>query len=183
MRSSLVGSFTAVSAALVALVVVGASARTAQAQTLGVDAEGLTPVGSSPPYARTGEGAAVRLGYRLGLPLISLTPEIGYSYVHLGSESGTPAIDVNRLFVGARLGFGAIIVPSVYAHVGYGFVGTTNGPLNPDNGVAVDAGLALDVRVVPHFGFGIHGGYATVASSTPGSVDWINYGVQADLGF
>jgi hypothetical protein len=159
------------------------ASRPAHAQVLGVDLEGVTPVGSSPGYSRTGEAFGARLGYRFGLPLVSLTPEVGYSYVHLGSVESAPAIDVNRLFIGARLGFGSILVPSVYAHFGYGFVGTTNGPLNPDNGVTVDAGLALDLRVIPHFGFGIHGGYATVASSTPGSVDWVNYGVQADLSF
>ena len=180
MRSSLLASSSALACALVALI---GSERAAHAQTVGVDLDGMTPVGSSPGYARTGEGASVRIGYRFGLPLVSLTPEIGYGYMHLGAAGNNPDIDVNRLFIGARLGFGEILVPSVYAHFGYGFVGTTNTPLNPDNGVTVDAGVALDLRIVPHFGFGIHGGYATVASSTPGSVDWINYGVQADLSF
>ncbi len=179
MRSSLLVTFTALACAAL---VTGLSERAAHAQTIGVDLDGLTPVGSSPGYSQTGEAVSVRIGYRLGLPLVSLTPEVGYSYAHLGAATNDPAIDVNRLFVGARLGFGAIVVPSVYAHVGYGFIGTTNGPLNPDNGVAVDAGVALDLRVIPHLGFGIHGGYATIASS-PGSVDWINYGVQADLSF
>ena len=81
------------------------------AQTVvGADLEGATPVGSSPDGLRTGPAFNVRVGYKLGIPLLALTPEVGYGYTRLSGHDGYPSFDMNRLFLGARLGFGGVLV-------------------------------------------------------------------------
>ena len=62
------------------------------------------------PGAEIGGGGAVRLGRKMDLVLVSLTPEIGGGYDRFNGDSNAR---LYRGFIGARLGFGKIIEPSV----------------------------------------------------------------------
>jgi hypothetical protein len=155
---------------------------------IGADLEGATPVGATPENLRSGPAFAGRLGYKIGIPFLSLTPEAGYGYVRLSGHGGYPDFDIHRMFVGARVGFGGVLVPSVYAHLGYGFISTSGPDTVPgttatyDNGAFVDAGFGLDLRIIPHVGVGVHVAYSVVAAE-PTAVDWVNYGAQVDVTF
>lgn len=119
------------------------------------------------------------------MPGLRFTPEIGYGYQHLFAtdDAGESfAWNTHRVFGGARLGFGWILVPTVYAHVGYGWR-DTNDPTVPEaSGLAFDAGLALDLHIIPHFGFGAHAEYAMI-DSVPYTPHWLALGLHADLAF
>lgn len=124
----------------------------------------------------TGIGVAGRLGYRLGVPLVAMTPEIGLGYHWF---DGDPKIV--RGFGGVRLAFGELIKPSVFAHLGYG---SASGGHQYD-GVTYDVGAALDLTALPIFDIGIHADYAALNSSnTDGaSAQWIDLGAHAALYF
>jgi hypothetical protein len=154
---------------------------------LGLDLEGAVPVGVNVPQGDLsgGGGFKVRVGEQLSFPGIRFTPEVGYGYDHLwandaaGNQYGW---DMNRIFGGARLAFGRILVPVVYAHVGYGWRQTAATYVTGGNGgLAYDVGGALDLRVIPHFGFGAHLEYAAI--DIPYQPQWVALGLHADLIF
>jgi hypothetical protein len=159
---------------------------------LGFDLEGAVPVGiNTPGSANTlkgGGGFKVRVGEQLRFPGIRFTPEVGYGYDHLwaNDDSGNQyGWDMNRIFGGARLSFGQILVPVIYAHLGYGWrqlgQAWTNQISGGNGGLAYDVGGALDLRVVPHFGFGAHLEYAAI--DVPFQPQWVALGLHADLIF
>jgi hypothetical protein len=154
---------------------------------LGFDVEGAVPVGVNVPGnegIKGGGGFKVRVGEQFRFPGIRFTPEVGYGFDHLwanddfGNQSGW---DMNRLFVGARLAFGHIVVPVVYAHVGYGWRQTADTLVADANGVAYDVGGAIDFRVVPHFGFGVHLEYSAIDIAF--QPQWVALGAHADFIF
>lgn len=162
---------------------------------LGFDLEGAVPVGINVPGStnalKGGGGFKVRVGEQLSFPGIRFTPEVGYAFDHLwaNDDSGNQfGWDMNRIFGGARLSFGRILVPVIYGHLGYGWrqlgngwttgAGTINGG---NGGLAYDIGGALDLRVVPHFGFGAHLEYAAI--DIPYQPQWVALGLHADLIF
>ncbi len=109
---------------------------------------------------RGGGGFKLRVGETFRFADLRVTPEIGYGFTHLfaNDDAGDPAYDWNlhRAFAGVRFGFGRFVVPVVYGHVGYGWR-ATNDPIIPQaSGFAYDAGVALDLHLLPHFGFGAH---------------------------
>src|SRR6187551_2453834 len=101
---------------------------------------------------KVGGGGALRLGQKFNLLLISLTPEVGGSYHAFGGN------DETRLysgFLGGRLGVGKIVEPSIFAHWGLAHMEG----LDTRTGTVLDAGLAIDVTLLPLVDFGVHGGY------------------------
>jgi hypothetical protein len=50
------------------------------------------------------------------------------------------------------------------------------------DGVAFDAGFALDLHLIPHLGVGGHIEYAMI-DSTPYTPHWLGLGLHADLAF
>ncbi|MDP6933484.1 MAG: hypothetical protein QGG40_11240, partial [Myxococcota bacterium] len=87
---------------------------------------GLTPaldLGLAFADGSTTSDQALRVGYTLPLPLLHVTPELGLRVVGLETEASMVAP-----IVGARVGFGSVIVPSLYLH----------------GGNAKDVGLLLD---------------------------------------
>ena len=86
---------------------------------LGVDLEGVVPlnppsVNGGPAAIGGGAGFKVRAGEELRFPGVRFTPEVGYAYDHLwAADNFDNSYDwsMNRLFAGARLGFGRSIVP------------------------------------------------------------------------
>ena len=143
---------------------------------LGFDLEGVAPlnapsIAGGPAAIGGGVGFKVRLGEEIRFPGtgVRLTPEVAYAYDHMWAADNlgnSYAWDMNRIIAGARLGFGRILVPSVYAHVGYGWRQTDAVYITgQDGGLAFDVGGALDLRVVPHLGFGVHLEYAQVTTN------------------
>jgi hypothetical protein len=160
------------------------------ALALGVDFEGAIPV-NVPQFLdgnnlEGGVGIKARIGEQIRLRYgMRITPEAGYGYDHLFAKDDIGDAytwDMHRLFGGVRLAFGRILVPVIYAHVGYGWR-TTGDPTVPTaDGVAFDVGGALDLRVVPHFGIGVHAEYATI-DAQPYAPEWVAIGMHADVTF
>jgi hypothetical protein len=126
--------------------------------TLALDLEYAGPIDEG--EVKGGSGGAVRLGRQADLVLVSLTGEIGGSYHGFG---GTPDVTVYRGFLGGRLQVGKILEPGIYGHLGVG-------KLNADPGDSrtaptFDAGLFLDLTVLPLVDLGLHAGYDTVLGS------------------
>jgi hypothetical protein len=159
---------------------------------LGFDLEGVAPV--NPPTINGsqaalggGVGFKVRVGEQFRFPGIRFTPEVGYGFDHIWASdiagANGFAWDMNRVFAGARLGFGRIIVPVIYAHAGYGWRQTDATYITGGNGgLAFDVGGAIDFRVVPHFGFGVHLEYSQITTDND-QPQWVAVGGHADLIF
>lgn len=141
--------------ALLASVLVLASARQAHASSgtaVGVDLDYTH--GINEPAVGSGTGFNVRLGYKLDLLVVQLTPEIGGAYHTFSGDAGAKFA---QGIVGGRLQFGKIIEPGLYAHLGYGHLSAANS--DGVSGVTADAGVQLDFTLLPLLDIGVHAGY------------------------
>jgi hypothetical protein len=166
-------------AALFAGLLVFGSARDAHASSgtaIGVDLDYAH--GISEPGTDNGTGFNVRLGYKLDLLVLQLTPEVGGAY---HTFTGDADAKFSQGIVGGRLAFGKILEPGVYAHLGYGHVsefGTSR------SGATIDGGLTLDLTILPLIDLGIHGGYnGLLATDGYPAFDTYVLGVHAALVF
>jgi hypothetical protein len=153
---------------------------------LGFDAEGAADV--APPSVNQnsvegGSGFKVRVGAQIRRRFLRIIPEGGFSYTHLfvtDNAGDSLGWNMERAFFGARIGFGEVIVPVIYGHLGYGWRDTTQGPVPASGGFAGDAGVALDFHLIRHLGFGLHAEYVTI-EATPFVPDWVAFGLHADV--
>jgi opacity protein-like surface antigen len=150
--------------------------------TLGVAvdfADGIDQSGTN-----SGAGAQVYFGPRMNLVLIDLTTELNGGFHTFGGDFN-PAI--YKLTAGGRLGIGVIIRPSVFAHVGVGHLrynefltGEREGRTN----LAGDVGLALDLSLIPHIDFGVHGSYNVLAGgANSDAFKWYQTGAHVTFAF
>ncbi len=127
------------------------------------------------PGTKAGGGGALRLGQEFDLFLVSLTPELGGGYHAFGGH------DETRLysgFIGGRLAIGKIVEPSIFGHVG---VGHTNG-LETRTAPIMDAGLAIDLTLLPLIDLGFHAAYNAMLPRNDGSaLKFVTLGAQAAL--
>lgn len=124
---------------------------------------------------KLGGGGALRIGQKFNLLLISLTPEVGGSYHAFGGNDETR---LYRGFLGGRLGFGKIVEPSVFAHWGLAHLEG----LQTRTGTVLDAGLALDITLLPLVDFGVHGAYNVMTPNADGAaLKYLTFGAQAAL--
>ena len=165
--------------ALIAAVFVFASSREAHASSgtaIGVDLDytnGINEAGVG-----SGTGFNVRLGYKLDLLLAQLTPEIGGGY---HTFSGDANLKLSQGIVGGRLQFGKILEPGIYTHLGYGHASADG---LGHSGATFDAGVTLDLTLLPLLDLGVHAGYNGLLKS--GDYDAFNsyvLGVHAALVF
>jgi hypothetical protein len=163
--------------------------RERSALDLGFDAEGAGVLVPPRPVSGDrlwgGSGFKVRVGDQIRFPFLRFTPEMGYAYVHLYAANDLTSPfgwDTHRLFAGVRLGLGEIIVHTFYGHVGYGWRRTGDPTVPSADGLAFDTGVALDLHLIPHFGFGAHVEYAMI-DSVPYTPHWLGIGLHADLAF
>jgi len=134
--------------------VISAGARTANARSgtaIGVDLDYTN--GINEPHVGSGTGFNVRLGYKVDLLALQLTPELGGGY---HTYSGDASSKLSQGIVGGRLQFGKILEPGLYAHLGYGHLSTAAAS---HSGATVDAGVTLDLTLLPFIDLGVHAGY------------------------
>lgn len=89
-----------------------------------------------------------------------------------------------RAVAGGRLGFGEMVRPHLYGHLGYGAYFVPGGDFGfgnvvPDrtySGLSWDAGLGFDFAM-PTWLVGLHLGYADIADAA----GWVNIGVHAGV--
>ena len=135
-----------------------------------------------------GTGFKVRFGDQFRLRYgVNLTPEVGYAFDHIfAANSGDPE-NMNRIFAGVRLGFGRYVVPSIYAHLGYGFRsvvsnnGQSVGTIPDSNGLALDTGVAVDFHLNPWVSIGPHAEF--VYMDVANSPQWLAFGGHLDFTF
>ncbi len=160
------------------------------ALAIGLDLEGAIPINIPQVNGndlKGGGGFKIRVGdqFRVGRG-VRLTPELGYAYDHMfaNDDLGNVAYswDMHRALAGVRLSFGRYLVPVIYAHLGYGWRGTSDPSVASVGGLAFDVGGALDLRVIPHVGFGAHIEYATI-DAQPYTPEWIALGLHVDIIF
>jgi len=131
-----------------------AASRSAQASSgtsIGADIDYTH--GIDEPLVGAGTGFNVRLGYKLDLLVVQFTPEIGGAYHTFSGDAGAK---LSQGIVGGRLAFGKILEPGIYAHLGYGHLSSVVGG---HSGATGDAGVTLDLTLLPFIDLGVHGGY------------------------
>ena len=127
------------------------------------------------PGTNSGGGGALRVGNKLDLFLISLTPEIGGGYHAFGGPNDARLYSG---FVGGRLGVGKILEPSIFGHLGVGHVSGIEDRTAP----LMDVGLALDLTLLPLIDLGVHGGYNAMFPRDNGTaLKFMTVGAQAAL--
>jgi hypothetical protein len=127
------------------------------------------------PGRADGFGGALRIGQELDLFLVSLTPELGGSY---HAFNGTADSRIYAGFLGGRLAFGKIVEPSIFGHVGVGRLEGAEAHTAP----LMDAGLALDLTILPLIDLGLHAGYnVMLPTENDSALKWLNFGVHAAL--
>ncbi len=157
----------------VSVVAVPASASGATKLALDLDyANGIDEAGVDP-----GAGGALRLGQELDLILLSLTPEVGASYHTFG---GVIEPTHTSAFVGARLTLGKVLEPGVFAHFGVGHLSWEG---DSETAPAFDAGVSLDLTLLPVIDIGAHAAYDALMISEGDAFDWYRLGVHAALTF
>ena len=129
----------------------------------------------SEPGRASGGGGAVRIGEELDLFVVSLTPELGGGYHgFVGSSSAR----VYNGFLGGRLAVGKIVEPSIFGHFGVARLEGSERRTAP----MIDAGLALDLTVLPLIDLGAHGAYNVMLPREDGSAfRWMVLGAHAAL--
>jgi hypothetical protein len=141
--------------ALIASTVLLVATRNADAKSgtsIGVDLDYTN--GIDEPAVSGGTGFNGRLGYKLDLVMLQLTPEIGGAYHTFAGDAGAK---LSQFIVGGRVSFLKVLEPGVYAHLGYGHLSGNIG--DGRSAATVDAGVTLDLTILPLVDIGVHGGY------------------------
>lgn len=107
-----------------------------------------------------GTGVGLRLGWAVDLPLLRLEPELGVSRIEFDAEDcgsfPCAPVALTRAFAGARASLDMIVAPGVYVRAGAGAAKREGAPSR--TGTIAEAGLFLDLRLLPWVEFGLHGG-------------------------
>jgi hypothetical protein len=161
---------------------------------LGLDLEGAAVAPTPTGYGDQGGGGfKLRIGAEIRRPWLRIIPEGGFGYTHLfvddqgfNGGSGNEGWNMERIFGGVRIGFGEVVVPILYAHIGYGWrLGADDVGSNPianSGGLTADGGVGLDFHLIRHFGFGFHLEYDTVQTNVA-VPDWVAFGAHLDVRF
>lgn len=161
-----------------AIAVVAACPSTAHAGTgsrLGLDLDYINDINED--ASGPGKGLALRYGYKLDLLVLSVTPEVGLGGYWFG-EPFEPRI--LQGFVGGRATFGKVLEPGVFAHLGYGSMKVVD---ESRGGTSIDAGVTLDLTMLPFIDLGVHAAYDAFLIKDEDAFDWFRVGAHAALAF
>jgi hypothetical protein len=152
----------------------------ARAETaIAVDLDAIVPV--DPDEIDSGPGFAIRLGQQIHLPMVALTPELGFNW---GTFGDGPS--VYRGIAGLRLGVGELFRLGVFAHIGFGHMSYDGpGPFDYSHtGLTFDGGAFLDLTLLPLLDIGVHLAYNRLngdEEELAPDVGWMTFGAHVAL--
>jgi hypothetical protein len=138
------------------------SATAAAKTTVAGDLDYAAPIDSR---ANSGWGFGIRLGQQFHVPLVVINPELGFTY-HTFSDDSSPK--AYRGIAGLRLGIGEIFRIGPFGHIGVGHLSLSGTPDLSHTAFTYDAGLFLDLTVIPLLDVGVHGAYNRIVSGSSG---------------
>ena len=157
------------------------SGSAAAANTVGIDLSFNGGTRDSRYGTDTGAGVDIFFGPRMDLGLVALTTELDGGFHSFGGPADPT---VYRGMVGGRLAIGAVIRPSVFAHIGVGHLRWNELPGLTDDrdgrtNLATNLGAALDFTLLPLVDLGVQLSYNSVAggSASP-AFDWVEAGAH-----
>ena len=157
------------------------SGSAAAANTVGVGLSFSDSVNDSRYGTPAGAGVDVFFGPRMDLGLVALTTELDGGFHDFGGAAEPTAY---RGMAGGRLAIGAVIRPSVFAHIGVGHLRWNELPGISDvrdsrTNLATNLGAALDFTLLPLVDLGLQLSYNSIAggADTP-AFDWAEAGVH-----
>jgi hypothetical protein len=120
---------------------------------------------------KKGGGGALRIGTQRNLDMITLIPELTLDYHNFAAHTPDNAqIIAGKL--GGRIRFFKIVEPGIFAHLGVGHV--FGDESYSHTGLALDAGVTLDLTVIPLLDIGLHVAWNRVFG---GHGSGVNYGI------
>jgi hypothetical protein len=128
-----------------------------------------------------GGGGALRTGFELDAVAVSLTPELSFGYHSFAGDFGPR---LYRGTAGLRLSFLKVVEPGVFAHAGVGRASydLSNGLIDPSRTAFTwDAGLTLDLTLLPVLEAGAHGAYNSLAAGDAERLEWATFGLHITL--
>jgi hypothetical protein len=126
-----------------------------------------------PGGARAGLGFLGTFGYRIHLGPVFLQPEARAGYLAFPDAAVGDLAHVASALGGLRFGLLGRIQPSIFGHVGVGWLDSDA------DGPAFDAGLALGFKLIPLLSFGAQAAYnvVTLTSGEP-APRWVSFGLH-----
>ena len=128
-----------------------------------------------------GWGVGARVGSQIHVPMLVITPELGFTYHQFGGDA---APKVYRGIGGLRLGIGEVIRPGVFGHVGYGArkIDLAGGS-DTAWSFTYDFGAFLDFTALPVLNIGVHAAYNQWTGAGQPSFQFGTLGAHAALIF
>lgn len=125
-----------------------------------------------------GGGGALRIGTQRNYFLVTLIPELTLD--HHSFDARTPDnAQITTGKIGGRIRFLKILEPGLFAHVGVGHIGGDR--IYSHTGVAVDAGVTLDLTILPLIDIGLHGAWNRIFGGYDSGVSYGTTGVHVAL--
>lgn len=125
-----------------------------------------------------GGGAALRIGTEHDLLLVTMIPEVLLDSHSFGADRDDDASVVTAK-VGGRIRFLKIVEPGIFAHLGVGHIGGDD--RYSHTGVAFDAGVTLDLTLLPLIDLGLHAGWNRVFGGHDKGLSYGTAGIHAAL--
>jgi hypothetical protein len=126
-------------------------------------------------FLEEGGGGGIRLGSELDLVLVSLIPELSVDYHSFGGRADANVITGK---LGGRIRFLKILEPGIFSHLGVGHIAGDD----DFTGVAFDAGVTLDLTLLPLIDLGLHAAWNRVfGSDTHSGLSYGTFGAHVAL--
>jgi hypothetical protein len=178
MKHAIRGSMALVAGAASALALSLWSTPAQAKTTIAGDLDYAAPIDSS---AHAGWGFGIRLGQQIHFPLLVFNPELGFTY-HGFTQDSSPK--VYRGIAGLRLGFGEIIRPGVFGHIGLGRLDLGGVPDRSHTALTYDLGAFIDFTALPLLDIGVHASYDRLTEDSSGpTFQFFTAGAHAALVF
>jgi hypothetical protein len=124
-----------------------------------------------------GGGGALRIGFEHDYFLVTLIPEVQLDFHHLTADPSDATITTGK--VGGRIRFFKILEPGVFAHAGLGHIGGDR--VYEHTGIAFDAGLTLDLTILPLVDIGLHTAWNRIFGDEESGVSYVTVGAHLAL--